>query len=162
MVLARSGADASGLARLDSEFIGGVGQTMLSRLGSLLVLAGLILVLYSDGAYFGWIPGGYTSVPTPDALADGQRRARLNRPQPSLGSDKPQTPVLPSIQPLSVPIAPAPVAVPQGAPVRLVLESIGIDTEVKPGGLKPLQGADWSGRRCPFWESTTNNLARWE
>jgi LPXTG-site transpeptidase (sortase) family protein len=123
---------------------------MMSRIGSLLVLAGLILVLYSGGAYLGWIPGGYTSVPTPEALADGQRSARLARPKPSPGADRSPTAVSPSVEATSAPLAPLPVAAPPGAPVRLVLESIGIDTEVKPGGLKPTQGDQLEWETLPF------------
>ena len=123
---------------------------MIRRVGSLLVLAGLILVLYSGGAYLGWIPGGYTSVPTPEALADGQRSARLGRPKPVLGPDRPQTPVLPSMRATSAPIGPPVVEVPPGAPVRLVLESIGIDTEVKAGGLKPNPGGELEWETLPF------------
>jgi LPXTG-site transpeptidase (sortase) family protein len=54
------------------------GSTLPSRLGTVLVLAGLGLVLYSAGAYVGIVPGGYPALPEPVALSNsGQRSVRL-------------------------------------------------------------------------------------
>jgi LPXTG-site transpeptidase (sortase) family protein len=54
------------------------GSTPLSRLGTVLMLMGMLVVLYSLAAYMGVLPGGYTTVPEPVAFSDsGQRAARL-------------------------------------------------------------------------------------
>jgi LPXTG-site transpeptidase (sortase) family protein len=195
-----------------------VGQTRLSRLGSLLSLAGLILLVYSGGAYLGWFPGGYASVPAPEALSAGERSVRLDHPEPtpqvdgeqappvSLALDPPvaaaSAPVIPSptevpsvvssvptVLPTMIPLVPtaiaefvpvvpteipvvaptptpsapislnpadqtdrgvAPAAPLPGVPVRLVLESIGVDTEVQQGGLKPNQDGDLEWETLPF------------
>lgn len=173
-----------------------VGQTRLSRLGSLLSLAGLILLVYSGGAYLGWFPGGYASVPAPEALSAGERSVRLDHPEPTLQVDGEQAPPVslardlpvaaasapvirsPTEVPSVVPVAPteipvvaltptssapitldpadqtdrgvAPAAPRPGVPVRLVLESIGVDTEVQQGGLKPNQDGDLEWETLPF------------
>jgi LPXTG-site transpeptidase (sortase) family protein len=156
------------------------GTSLPSRLGSLLTLVGLGLVLYSVGAYFGLLPGGYTTVPEPVALSAGQRAAHLEADVSSEAAAAPAAPA-PAGPAVSVavpdPAVPPPVAsrtspmpavavkldaadaadrreaalAPRaGTPVRLVLPSINVDTEVKPGGLVPDKDGELEWETLPF------------
>ena len=142
-----------------SAFIARVlGRTWLGRLGSLSLLMGLLLLGYGGGAYLGWLPGGYTSVPAPEALAPGQRSVRLEPEGVPLPAASIAT-VMPTLVPsAAIKLDPADradrvagaVGPRPGAPVRLVLESIGLETEVKQGGLKPNQDGELEWETLPF------------
>lgn len=54
------------------------GRTAVSRLGTGLMLGGLLLIAYSAGAYVGIVPGGYPTMPDPVALSGSQRSVRLD------------------------------------------------------------------------------------
>jgi LPXTG-site transpeptidase (sortase) family protein len=135
-----------------------IGTTWLSRIGSVSLLSGLLLLGYSGGAYFGWFPGSYASVPAPEALSPGQRSARL-APQVVPSPATVVATIVPTpIPPAEITLIPADqadrvasaVAPRPGVPVRLVLESIGVDTEVKAGGLKPDQNGELGWETLPF------------
>jgi LPXTG-site transpeptidase (sortase) family protein len=158
-----------------------IGTTLQGRLGTVLILSGLAMILYSLGAHFGYLPGGYTTVPDPVALTGtGQRAVRLEptvQPHTLVEAAPPIPTALPAAEPptasvaAAIPeppaaasVAPKPADAPAivadtppvalklnaadaedrlqtalrprpGIPLRLLLPSIQVDTEVKPGGL---------------------------
>lgn len=160
------------------------GHTAASRLGTSLIVAGLMLVVYSAGAFVGIVPGGYPTIPDPVALAGSQRAARLAPTAVETGAPRPAAiPATATALPAPTvaagsgaaatlpPIAtsePRSTATPvflkanpadaddrrqarraprSGAPVRLEIASIGVDTEVKAGGV--VIGRDGE----PEWET---------
>jgi len=154
------------------------GSTLPSRLGSLLTLVGLGLVLYSASAYFGLLPGGYTTVPEPVALSGGQRAARLDEDSSAEAVAAPAAPATPPASaavrdpalppPAASRTSPLPAVAIKldaadasdrlaaahagraGTPVRLVLPSIEVDTEVKSGGLVPGKDGELEWETLPF------------
>lgn len=171
------------------------GPSLASRVGTGLTLIGLGLVVYSGAAYFGLVPGGYTSVPAPLALSGGGRAVQLDpsayptvevRPAPlesssrATATPRPRS-ALPTLtrpfEPFAgpVPIArvtPTVVAEPYaaiklepadaedrreaahrarpGAPIRLRLPTINVDTEVKEGGIVKDRDGQYAWETLPF------------
>jgi LPXTG-site transpeptidase (sortase) family protein len=178
-----------------------VGRSASTRLGSLLVAVGLLLVLYSLVAYLGWLPGGYTSIPQPIALSGGQREAKLDparqgthevgpggpraqttsaaqarnpfvpaaRPQPTFAPRagqavvaKPTAPPRPAAAPVAPAVAlklepadlddrrAAALAPRPGLPTELRIASVGIETDVREGGIKKDKDGAWEWETLPF------------
>lgn len=155
------------------------GATLPSRLGGGLILAGLALLVYSGGAYFGLLPGGYTSVPEPVALAgSGQREARLESPPiapaATVAASMPPT-VLPTAPPSAPITAAAPVVEPTappvvlkaepadsverrnavsaprpGPPLRIEIPSIEVATEIQEAGVVPGPDGEPEWQTLPF------------
>jgi LPXTG-site transpeptidase (sortase) family protein len=146
-----------------------------AQLGNVLMVLGFALLFYSVGAYFGYLPGGYSSVSEPVALSQtGQRQARLESeaaPTTALPSAIPPTPMpaptataalaatpLPAATPAPIVLAAADAAdrrdsaaAPKpGTPIRLKLPSIKVDAEVKPGGVITGRSGDPEWETLPF------------
>jgi LPXTG-site transpeptidase (sortase) family protein len=174
-----------------------LGSTLPSRLGSLMVLAGLVLLAYGLGAYAGLLPGGYEQLPQPASFATGeQRSARAESGPPSAYDTAEEQPADLTAHPFgklragSEPVEgahPEPVdgraavvdVVPHsdtawdsrpgswgpadledrrqavvagrpGAPLRLVLPSIHVDTEVKEAGIVVGKDGELEWETLPF------------
>lgn len=159
------------------------GTTASSRAGTVFILAGLALLLYSAGAYLGLLPGGYPSVPEPAALSgSGQRSARLSPPPTVVPTTESAAAIPPAASPeaagpatVSPPPKPQPepavVLTPMakkadaadatdrllaahagrpGTPLRLQIEGIGVDAEVKEAGIVPGRNGEPEWQTLPF------------
>ena len=131
-------------------FDGAFGSTLPGRIGSLLVLAGLVLMGYSAAAYFGIVPGGYTTLPEPVALStSGQRSAHLEADVDT----QPAMPLAPEVVP-DADLVPAPAAtvgasLPASAPIATEPVAPPADArqeQALPAAIK-LQPADSDDRR---------------
>jgi LPXTG-site transpeptidase (sortase) family protein len=188
----------TGVAQVRGALTWLTGPTLTTRFGSVLVGVGLLLVMYSLMAYLGWLPGGYTKIPDPIALADGRREAKLEAPAldgstgqvanpraqatPSVQARNPFAPAIraaPTFVPAgplaaarptaaATPVAVAPpvglkldpadaddrraaaVAPRPGAPVRLRIASVEIETEVREGGVIKDKDGQWEWETLPF------------
>lgn len=155
-----------------------LGATLPGRLGSLLILAGLGLLVYGLGAYVGILPGGYASAPRPESFVSGdQRSARVES-----GPTPPEPAAERSGQAVSQPVAQpaldlakaagvgglsslpnaadvadrreAALGARPGFPIRLVLASIDVDTEVKEGGVVAGKDGELEWETLPFVATT--------
>lgn len=146
---------------------------LLSRLGTALVVLGLVAVAYGALWQLGVVPGSRVTLPAPVALeraAPGAREVAAPLPSPTVVPTVEVVPVATPVPPLVPPPVPTPVPPPVIAPagplaaadaadriqavrpagsyaVRLAIPSIKVDTPVEQGGIVD----DASGQ--PVWET---------
>lgn len=156
------------------------GQSAASRLGTGLMLVGFVLVAYSAGAFAGLLPGGYPTMPDPVALSGAQRLARLEAtPVSTAATVTPPAAVAAAATPTAPPTTTPPPATAEprptptpgvvkgdpsdvgdrreaalaprpGAPLRLEIPSIEVETDVKVGGVVVDRNGELEWETLPF------------
>ena len=122
----------------------------MSRLGTALIVVGLLALGYSGLWQLGLAPGSRVSLPPPVAL---EQRARAAPPRPAEAAPLATPAGVPTPAPAPAHLAPADAAdrdaaeAPPGYAVRLAIPAIKLDTPVQQGGIVPDAQGD------PIWET---------